>query len=177
MATKKKTRAGTPARPVDPSTAPVGDPRIARLRELVSVLEGSTLAELSYEDTDVSVTLVRTPRGAVASSPTGYVPAPAAPPASGGSAASVPAPAAADPNVVVVKSPFVGTFYRAPKPGLPNFTDVGEKVHRGKTLCIVEAMKLMNEIESEVDGTIIEVTAENGHAVQYGDTLFRIRKG
>lgn len=173
MAVSKKAR-----RPAvrAPATSPVSssDARIARLRELVAVLEGSTLNELSYEDSDVAVTLVRAPRGGHTTVTTAHAPTPVAP------TPVVVAPTAVslatDPDVVTIKSPFVGTFYRAPKPGMPNFTDVGERVHRGKTLCIIEAMKLMNEIESEVDGTVAEILVENGHAVQYGDALFRIRK-
>lgn len=139
------------------------------------MLESSTLNELSYEDSDVAVTLVRAPRGGH----TTMTPVHTAAPVVTVAAPAAPAPAAvtaSDADLVTIKSPFVGTFYRAPKPGMPNFTDVGERVHRGKTLCIIEAMKLMNEIESEVDGTVAEILIENGHAVQYGDALFRIRK-
>jgi acetyl-CoA carboxylase biotin carboxyl carrier protein len=69
----------------------------------------------------------------------------------------------------------VGTFYRAATPGAPPFCEVGDVVQKGKPLCIVEAMKLMNEIECEVTGTVVEILVENGHAVQFGQPLFRIR--
>jgi acetyl-CoA carboxylase biotin carboxyl carrier protein len=77
----------------------------------------------------------------------------------------------------MVTSPFVGTFYRAPSPDSPPFTDVGAKVKKGQTLCIVEAMKLMNEIESEVDGTVAEIYAQNGSPVEFSEKLFRIVPG
>ena len=86
------------------------------------------------------------------------------------------APAAADPNVVTITSPFVGTFYRSPSPDAPHFVDAGSEIRPGTVLCIVEAMKLMNEIESEIAGTIVEVVATNGKPVEYGDALFRVRK-
>ncbi len=73
------------------------------------------------------------------------------------------------------KSPIVGTFYRAPSPGAPPFVEVGQHVSAGQVLCIIEAMKLMNEIESEVAGTIVEILPENAQPVEYGEVLFRIR--
>ncbi|HJK96097.1 MAG TPA: acetyl-CoA carboxylase biotin carboxyl carrier protein, partial [Polyangiaceae bacterium LLY-WYZ-14_1] len=82
-----------------------------------------------------------------------------------------------DPNVVFVTSPFVGTFYRAPSPNDPAFVDVGDKIQPGQTLCIVEAMKLMNEIESDLAGTIVAILVDNGKPVEYGDQLFKVRKG
>lgn len=82
-----------------------------------------------------------------------------------------------DANVAYVTSPFVGTFYRAPSPEAPAFVNVGQQIRVGQALCIVEAMKLMNEIESEVAGTVLEILVENGKPVEYGDRLFRVRKG
>jgi len=73
-----------------------------------------------------------------------------------------------------VKSPMVGTFYRAPAPEAPNYVELGSKVSRGQTLCILEAMKLMNELESEVTGTVREICVDNGEPVEYGQVLFRI---
>ncbi|MBW2525104.1 MAG: acetyl-CoA carboxylase biotin carboxyl carrier protein, partial [Deltaproteobacteria bacterium] len=84
---------------------------------------------------------------------------------------------AADPNLMTVTSPFVGTFYRAPSPEAPPFVDLGVQVREGQTLCIVEAMKLMNEIEADCTGTVTEVLVENGTPVEFGQELFRIRKG
>jgi acetyl-CoA carboxylase biotin carboxyl carrier protein len=108
---------------------------------------------------------------AVAPPPT---PLPAAAPAP--VAAAAPAKAEAKPGVMV-SSPFVGTFYRAPSPDAPPFVDVGAKVKKGQTLCIVEAMKLMNEIESEVDGIVAEILVQNATPVEFGEPLFRIVPG
>ena len=78
-------------------------------------------------------------------------------------------------ELAVVTSPIVGTFYRAPDPSSPPFVEIGQKVQKGKTLCIIEAMKLMNEIESEYEGEVVKVYAENGQPVQYGERLFAIK--
>src|SRR5207248_9297966 len=75
----------------------------------------------------------------------------------------------------VVKSPIVGTFYRSPEPGAPSFVEIGGQVKKGQVLCIIEAMKLMNEIDSEYDGEIVNVYVESGQPVQYGERLFAIR--
>ncbi|MEX0980222.1 MAG: acetyl-CoA carboxylase biotin carboxyl carrier protein [Gemmatimonadota bacterium] len=77
-------------------------------------------------------------------------------------------------NLIEVKSPMVGTFYRAPSPDDDPYTDVGSRVAKGDALCIIEAMKLMNELEAEVDGTVVEVCVENGEPVEYGQVLFRL---
>ncbi len=115
------------------------------------------------------------------------VPAPAPVPSSAGVAASVPAPllsamGSAGPvekdeeiELAVVKSPIVGTFYRSPEPGAPPFVDVGTTIKKGQVLCVIEAMKLMNEIDAECDGEIVSIYAENGQPVQYGERLFAIR--
>ena len=78
-------------------------------------------------------------------------------------------------ELAVVKSPIVGTFYRSPEPGAPPFVDVGAAVKKGQVLCIIEAMKLMNEIDSEYDGEVVNVYVESGQPVQYGERLFAIR--
>ena len=80
-------------------------------------------------------------------------------------------------GLVLVKSPIVGTFYRAPEPDADPFVDVGSSVQKGQTLCIIEAMKLMNEIDAELDGEIVTVFVESGQPVQYGETLFAIKPG
>ena len=115
------------------------------------------------------------------------VPAPASPPAiaAAPAVAAVVAPAAAaeptpvkspSPDLYILNSPIVGTFYRAPSPDSPNFVKVGDRVENGQILCIVEAMKLMNEIESDVQGTIVEIYVENAQPVEYGEPLFGIKK-
>jgi acetyl-CoA carboxylase biotin carboxyl carrier protein len=93
--------------------------------------------------------------------------------------ASASPPAAAEPDegteLAIVKSPIVGTFYRSPEPGAKSFVEVNDTVKKGQVLCIIEAMKLMNEIDSEYDGEIVNIYVENGQAVQYGERLFAIR--
>jgi acetyl-CoA carboxylase biotin carboxyl carrier protein len=159
-----KTR-GRRARP----EAPGSSPELERLRAVVAILEGSSLATLEYEDALVAIRLSRAPAAPAVAAPA-LAPAVAAP-------VVVPAPVAAPAEssaVHLVRSPFVGTFYRSPSPEAPSYIEVGQDVARGQTLCIVEAMKLMNEIEAEVGGRVVEVLAENGKAVQYGDALFKI---
>ena len=96
-------------------------------------------------------------------------------PAAGGGEGSVPAAAAAPASSLVeIKSPMVGTFYRSPAPEAPSYVEVGSRVARGQTLCILEAMKLMNELESDVAGVVREVCVDNGEPVEYGQVLFRI---
>jgi len=81
-----------------------------------------------------------------------------------------------DDGSIFVTCPFVGTFYRAPSPDAPNFAEVGSTIREGQTLCIVEAMKIMNEIEADCAGTIVEVLSENGKPVEFGQKLFRVKK-
>jgi acetyl-CoA carboxylase biotin carboxyl carrier protein len=87
----------------------------------------------------------------------------------------VPAPAPVDPDLVTVTAPLIGTFYRAASPQSRPFVEVGSVVQTGSVLCIIEAMKLMNEIECEAAGTVVEVLVENGRAVEFGEALFRLR--
>jgi acetyl-CoA carboxylase biotin carboxyl carrier protein len=154
---------------------------LKQLRELMRSLRQFDVTELEIEKDGERIYLRRGPEGAVAVTPmhAGVVAAP-------GNGGSIPPPppvptetrgaAAADPGVVTITSPFVGTFYRSPSPDAHSFVDVGSEIRPGTVLCIVEAMKLMNEIESEMAGTIVEVVATNGKPVEYGDTLFRVRK-
>ena len=86
-------------------------------------------------------------------------------------------PGEAELELAVVKSPIVGTFYRSPEPGAPSFVEIGSTVKKGEVLCIIEAMKLMNEIDSEYDGEIMNIYVESGQPVQYGERLFAIRTG
>ena len=105
-------------------------------------------------------------------------PRPGVSPDGGGAATGTPVLAAAgeeEMELAVVKSPIVGTFYRAPEPGAKPYAEVGDTVKKGQVLCIIEAMKLMNEINAEIDGEVVKVYVENGHAVQYGERLFAIK--
>jgi acetyl-CoA carboxylase biotin carboxyl carrier protein len=112
--------------------------------------------------------LALAPAGPVAS-----LPAPVQAAAGAGAAAAVEPPESLE--LAVVTSPIVGTFYRAPDPSSPSFVEVGQTVRKGQTLCIIEAMKLMNEIESEYEGEVVKVYVENGQPVQYGERLFAIK--
>jgi acetyl-CoA carboxylase biotin carboxyl carrier protein len=87
-----------------------------------------------------------------------------------------PSPSIDDPSIAYQTSLLVGTFYRAPSPSAKSFVEVGSTVKAGQVLCIIEAMKLMNEIEAEVDGTIVEILVENGKPVEFGEKLFKIKK-
>jgi acetyl-CoA carboxylase biotin carboxyl carrier protein len=103
-------------------------------------------------------------------------PQPAAPTGDGAAPAPpVLTPANEDIDLAIVKSPIVGTFFRSSEPGAPPYTDVGQAVKKGQVLCIIEAMKLMNEINAECDGEIMKVYVENGQAVHYGERLFAIK--
>ena len=142
---------------------------IEKLKALLAVLKEEDVSEFEHESEGVRIRLVR---GGVAPLPQMHmVAAPAAP-----AAAAAAAVEATPSDVVDVTSPFVGTFYRSPSPDAPAFCEVGSVVRPGQTLCIIEAMKLMNEIEAELSGTIIEIYAQNGKAVEFGQKLFRIKK-
>jgi len=108
-------------------------------------------------------------------SPSSATPGPAAPMAAPTMAAAPADAADAEIELAVVKSPIVGTFYRSSEPGAASFVDIGSTIKKGDVLCIIEAMKLMNEIDSEYDGEIVNIYVENGQAVQYGERLFAIR--
>ena len=102
-------------------------------------------------------------------------PSPAAPAPAPDGAAPILAPADDEVELAVIKSPIVGTFYRAAEPGARSFAEVGDQVRKGQVICIIEAMKLMNEINAEIDGEVVKVYVENGQAVQYGERLFAIK--
>ncbi len=144
---------------------------ITQLRSLIEMLTELDVAEFEHESEGRRVKVVRGARVAVGG-PALYAPAGAAGPSG---AAAAPA-AVVDDGSVDVTSPFVGTFYRSPSPDAPAFVEIGAVVRPGQTLCIVEAMKLMNEIEAEFSGTILEIYAQNGKAVEFGQKLFRIKK-
>jgi acetyl-CoA carboxylase biotin carboxyl carrier protein len=143
-----------------------------KLKNLIELAKESGLSELTVEHKDDRVTL-KFPYGqSVAAQP--MMAAPAAIPSAGASA-TAPAPVK-DENLIEVTSPFVGTFYRASSPDAEAYVKEGDIVSPGKILCIVEAMKIMNEIESEVSGEIAEICVENETYVEFGQVLFKVRK-
>lgn len=148
------------------------------IKQLIQLAQETGVAELEVQRADnrVRVRLGGVNYEAVAGAPAAPPAAPA--PARTSESGPVDAPPldyANDPSVVLVKSPIVGTFYEAPSPGAPPFVKVGDTISAGKVICIIESMKLMNEIESEYSGTIVAKLVENGHAVEYGEALFAIR--
>lgn len=152
------------------------------IERLISAFDDSGVDSLEIERGGTRVRLAKTPPQTAApvaiAAPAAGAPVAAVAPA----AARVPeaAPAAGAPaaapasNLIEVTSPMVGTFYRAPAPDAPSYVDVGAKVSPGDTLCIIEAMKLMNELECEVSGTIAEICVENAQPVEFGQVLFRV---
>ena len=157
------------------------------LKELIEFLIEKDIAEFELERGDVKVRIKRAADAApvvvaappvVQVSPVGNIPlaAPAAAPSAPPAATPSPAEAPAEEALHIVKSPIVGTFYEAASPGAPAFVKVGDSVQAGQVLCIVEAMKLMNEIEADASGEIVKKMVQNGQPVEYGQPLFAIRQ-
>jgi acetyl-CoA carboxylase biotin carboxyl carrier protein len=160
---------------------------LEKLRALFDLLVEKDIAEFEHEQGGVRVKVTRGARAYVSPGATTGPVALAA--LASPAAASVVPPRENLPSIqggvavapdggdlVDVTSPFVGSFYRSPSPDTPAFVDVGSVVRAGQTLCIIEAMKLMNEIEAECAGTVVEIFAQNGKSVEYGQKLFRIKK-
>ncbi len=145
---------------------------VDRLRSLLDVLAEQNVAEFEHEAEGVRLRIVRGGVQRTAPDPPRSAPTLGAPV----TAVAAAAQPTIDPDAVDVTSPFVGTFYRSPSPEAPAFVEVGSVVRPGQTLCIIEAMKLMNEIEAEVSGTVVEVYGQNGKSVEFGQKLFRIKK-
>jgi acetyl-CoA carboxylase biotin carboxyl carrier protein len=153
---------------------------LRKLKTLIDLVSESNISELEITETEGKVRIVK---GGVAA-PVQYVQtvaAPAAPavgtaaPAGAIAASAAPAPAVeAAPVGHAIKSPMVGTFYRSSSPGAPAFVEIGSQVKEGDTVCIIEAMKILNEIEADKAGTITQILGENGQAVEYGQPLFII---
>ena len=147
------------------------------IRELIKLATDTGIAELEVQRGE---NRVRIRRAGFAAPQEFVVAAPAAAAVAPPAAASPvkeepPAPQGVDPNLALVKSPIVGTFYESPSPGAPPFVRAGERVQPGKVLCIIESMKLMNEIEAEISGIIESKLVMNGQPVEYGEALFAIR--
>ncbi|RYF56116.1 MAG: acetyl-CoA carboxylase biotin carboxyl carrier protein [Comamonadaceae bacterium] len=147
---------------------------LRKLKTLIDLVSESNVSELEITEAEGKVRIVKS-GGAVMQQ---YVAAPvqAAPVAAtaAGTAAAAEAPAAPAQTGHIVKSPMVGTFYRAASPGAKSFVEVGSQVKEGDTICIIEAMKILNEIEADKSGTVTRILGENGQAVEYGQPLFVI---
>lgn len=158
---------------------------LSQIQDLIKFVAKSGVSEVEIEQKDFKIT-IKTPAGkkeapvqviaqpvalpAAAPAPAAAAPAPAAAPPP---AAPAPAPAA-DAKYITIKAPMIGTFYRAAGPGKPVFVNVGDEVKPGKTICIIEAMKLFNEIESEVSGKIVKVLVDDAKPVEYDQPLFLV---
>ena len=146
------------------------------LKSVLSMIEGTDVVEVELEEAGRKVRVRRGEVSRSAAAPVSMAPLALAPmPAAVPAAVAAPAPAAEPASHHLMKSPIVGTYYRASDPAAPPFVKVGDSVRKGQVLCIVEAMKLMNEIESDVAGEIIKIHPENGHPVQFGEPLFTIK--
>jgi len=148
---------------------------LRKLKTLIDLVAESSISELEITEGEGRVRIVKNaaPVYAAAAPTVQYAAAPVAgAPAAAGAPSAPAAPAA--PQGHIVTSPMVGTFYRAPSPGADPFVQVGDTVKEGQTICIIEAMKLLNEIESDQAGVIKEILVENGQAVEYGQPLFVI---
>ena len=155
---------------------------LAQIQELIKFVAKSGVSEVEIEQKDFKIT-IKTPAGkkevqVIAAPAPAYAPpapvaaAPAAAPAPAAPAA--PAPAKEESRYVTVKAPMIGTFYRAPGPGKPVFVNVGDTIEKGKPICIIEAMKLFNEIESDVSGKIVKVLVDDAKPVEYDQPLFLV---
>jgi acetyl-CoA carboxylase biotin carboxyl carrier protein len=154
---------------------------LKQIHELIKIVNKSNIGEISIEDKDGKVTIKQKEEPAVtvaAPVPQVYTTtAPALQPVAAAPAATAPKAEAAAPkadNLVTIKSPMIGTFYRRPAPDKPLLADVGTEVTPGKVVCIIEAMKLFNEIESEIKGTIVKVLVEDASPVEYDQPLFLV---
>ena len=147
---------------------------IKLIKQVVDLMKRSDISEFEFEEDGFKLRL--SSKGADAPQVIHAAPAPqaAAPIAAAEPVAAV-APAAEEKGIAIIKSPMVGTFYRAASPESPAFANVGTKVGNDSIVCIIEAMKVMNEIQAEMSGVITEVLIENGEAVEYGQPLFKIK--
>ncbi len=150
---------------------------IRKVKKLIELLEESGISEIEITEGEESVRISRYPQGLTlapaAPPPPAAAPAPPAAAAAAGSEPSSAAPAP-PPEGHTVPAPMVGTFYASPAPGAKPFVQIGSKVEVGDTLCIIEAMKMMNQIESDAAGTVVAILAENGEPVEFGQPLFVI---
>jgi acetyl-CoA carboxylase biotin carboxyl carrier protein len=151
---------------------------LKQIHDLIKVVNKSNIGEISIEDKDGKVTIKqKEDKITVTSAPaqTVYASAPAAAPTAAAPVASAPAAAPAADNLITIKSPMIGTFYRRASPDKPLLAEEGTEVNSGKVVCIIEAMKLFNEIESEVKGTIVKILVEDASPVEFDQPLFLVQ--
>ena len=154
-----------------------------KIKQVVDLMKKSDLSEFEIQDQEFKLRIKRDVPGRVASAPstaptaTPVAPAPAPVAPAPAAVAVAPAVAVADPNIKLITSPMVGTYYATPSPENPNFVTVGSPVKADSVVCIIEAMKVMNEIQSEIAGTIVECLVANGTSVEFGQPLFRVKVG
>jgi len=154
-----------------------------KIKQVVDLMKKSDLSEFEIQDQEFKLRIKRDVPGRVASAasagpaaaPAAHAPAPVAPALA--AVAAAPAVAVADPSIKLITSPMVGTYYATPSPENPNFVTVGSPVKADSVVCIIEAMKVMNEIQSEIAGTIVECMVANGTSVEFGQPLFRVKVG
>ncbi len=163
-----------PSKATSPSAAPAVHADLDVLRELVKLLDSSSATSIRLGRGEVSYEVSRGGMGGPSlQGPMSQAPG-HSPTHPQGHAPAAPAPEAPKSNLIEIKSPMVGTFYRSPEPGAEPYVKSGTRIAAGQTLCIIEAMKIMNEIESEVTGTIREVAVEDASPVEFGQVLYRV---
>jgi acetyl-CoA carboxylase biotin carboxyl carrier protein len=145
---------------------------LRKLKTLIDLVSESNISELEITEAEGKVRIVKAGVAAVAVAPAPMAAPAVVLPAAAPAAAPVAEPAPAAPAARVITSPMVGTFYRAASPGAKRFADMGDAVKPGQAVCIIEAMKIMNEIESDLEGRIAKLLCENGQAVEFGQPLF-----
>ncbi|MEI7651188.1 MAG: acetyl-CoA carboxylase biotin carboxyl carrier protein [Verrucomicrobiota bacterium] len=150
-----------------------------KIKQVVDLMKKSDLSEFEIQDQEFKLRIKRDLPGRAAPAAAPVAPAPvAAAPAPVAAAPAAPAtPAAADPSIKLVTSPMVGTYYATPSPENPPFVAVGSPIKVDSVVCIIEAMKVMNEIQSEIAGTVVECLVANGTSVEFGQPLFRVKVG
>ncbi len=154
---------------------------IQKIKQVVDLMKKSELSEFEFQEQDFKLRIKRDTPGRVVAVPAAapaaqpVAVAPAAAPAPVAASAAAPAPAAADPSLKVITSPMVGTFYAAPSPDAPPFVGVGSQVKADSVVCIIEAMKVMNEIQAEIAGSVVECLVATGTSVEFGQPLFRVK--
>jgi acetyl-CoA carboxylase biotin carboxyl carrier protein len=157
---------------------------LKQIKQIIDLMKRSELTEFAVEEEGFKLKICRGANGLpVVTSSAGLTAVPEAAAASAAAAAATLASSSQnggdkeDPSITYIKAPMVGTFYRAPSPESPPFVEVNAKVSENSVVCIIEAMKIMNEIQAEVKGTVVEILVENGQPVEYGQRMFKIKQG